>query len=126
MKHDCQSTPFDTLLPALHRRARRLTGNPERAADLAQEAALKVWQAVQDGAEIDALHPYAMTALRNLARSDWRGQRMVEELTEDHASTPHEAPARLACAELRQALANLPAPQARLMAFVAEGETRAC
>lgn len=114
---------FDALLPQLHRRARRLTSCPDEAADLAQEAALRVWQHQCDGTPIDNARAYAMTALHNLARSRWRRRQNWAELTEDIAAVSPEAPQRIACAELRAALTRLPDAQADLMALVAQGET---
>lgn len=114
---------FDDLLTSLHRRARRLTSCPHEAADLAQETALKVWQRGIDGAPIDNTQAYAMTALRNLARTRWRDRKPWDELQDNTATTPPEAPRRIACAELRAAMVRLPAPQAELMHLVAEGET---
>lgn len=114
---------FEDLLALLHRRARRLTACPDEAADMAQETALKIWQARLDGREMDNLQAYAMTALRNLAHTRWRDRKPWDELKDDMASTPPDAPRRIACAELRAAMMRLPKAQAELMALVAEGET---
>ncbi|MHA6262091.1 RNA polymerase sigma factor [Arenibacterium sp. CAU 1754] len=111
------------LLRAMTRRAYRLTTCPHEAADLVQDAALKIWMQRQAGADILDEQAYAMTVLHNLARSHWRARRPFDELQEDTASTLPDAPARIACAEMRAALLRLPAEQARLMALVAEGET---
>ncbi|MBJ6370310.1 RNA polymerase sigma factor [Sedimentitalea arenosa] len=112
-----------TLIARLHARARRLRSCPEEAADLAQDAALRLWQRQVTGQRIDNPEAYAMTALANLARSRWRANRPSEEFREDMAMTAPEAPARLAVAELRRAMARLPPEQAALMALVAAGET---
>ncbi|MAY85731.1 MAG: hypothetical protein CML02_03255 [Pseudooceanicola sp.] len=114
---------FDILLKTLHKRARRLSRCPDEAADLAQDTAVKVWQSASAGARIDNLDAYAMTSLRNMARSRWRRQTEGEELTDDMATTLPDAPQRLACADLRAAMARLPRAQAGLMALIAEGET---
>ncbi len=114
---------FDHLVAALHRRARALTNSPENAADLAQDAALRTWQALQSGAEIRALQPYAMTALHNLARSQRRNRRVFEPLSEDSASTQHAGDARLLNEELNCAIARLPAAQADLLKLLQSGET---
>jgi RNA polymerase sigma-70 factor (ECF subfamily) len=114
---------FDILLKTLHKRARRLSRSPDEAEDLAQDTAVKVWQSASQGARIDNLDAYAMTSLRNMARSRWRRQEAGEELTDDMATTLPDAPQRLACADLRAALSRLPASQAGLMALIAEGET---
>ncbi len=118
-----QNDGFDAILKLLHQRARSLVSCPQDAADLAQETALKLWQRQCNGSCPDDLAGYAMTALRNGARSRWRGRRVWQELTEDMATTPPEAPGRIACAELRAALSRLPPPQNALMVLVAEGET---
>jgi len=118
------SPEFARLLTALHRRARRLDRCPEEAADLAQEAAMKLLQKLESGARIDRPEAYAMTALANLARSRWRGKRPSEELTDDAATTEPDALARIACGEIAAAIARLPEPQARLIQLVAVGETR--
>lgn len=119
-----QSTDdFDSLVKRLHRRARRLNANPADAADLAQEVALKLWHQHCTGVQIDNEQAYAMTALHNLARSRWRNRRVFEELQDDTAATPPDALRRIACAQLRAAVARLPPPQGELMALVAAGET---
>ena len=115
--------PFNTILALLHRRARALVACPHEAADLAQDTALKLWQQQRQGGDPDDLVAYAMTALRNQARSRWRARRPWQELQEDMATTPPEAPCRIACAELRAALTRLPETQSDLMALVADGET---
>ncbi len=114
---------IDTLMPRLVARARRLTGNPEEAEDLAQETALRLLQLQKDEADIDAPDRYAMVMLHNLVRARWRRQRPTEELSEGLLQTPPAAPARLACAELRSAIARLPRNQARLMVLVMQGES---
>ena len=114
---------FATILTLLHRRARTLVACPAEAADLAQDTALKLWQRLGDGAEPDDLAAYAMTALRNQARSHWRARKPWQELREDMATTQPEAPCRIACAELRAALTRLPKTQGELMGLVASGET---
>lgn len=114
---------FTTLARTLHSRARQLRSCPQEAADLAQDTALRVWQQHRSGAKIDNLRAYALVALHNLARSRWRSRTAWVELEEDMASTPPDAPRRLACAQLRDALTRLPPDQARLMSLVAGGET---
>lgn len=114
---------FQDLLPRLHRRARRLVGCPEDAADLAQEAALQVWGHLQAGTPVRNPEAYAMTALRNLAHSRWRRHVVLEPLETETAITSPEAPRRMACTELRAAMARLPEAQARLIHLVETGET---
>ena len=95
--HPCD-TSFDTLLPRLMRRARKLTSSPEDAADLAQDAALRLWLHLQDGAVIANPEAYAMRILSNLAHSAWRAHRPVEPLEEDTLPVLPDAPGRIACA----------------------------
>ena len=114
---------FAAMLAMLHRRARHLAPCPHEAADIAQAAALKVWQRQCSGTGIDDITAYAMTTLRNQARSRRRDKKPWEELRDDMATTAPDAPARIACAELRAALTRLPRAQADLMALVAQGET---
>lgn len=111
------------LLPRLRARARRLTRTAEEAEDLAQEVALKLWQLLAEAAPIDAPDRYAMVMLHNLARQRWRGARRTETLTEDMLVTAPSAPARLACAELRAAIARLPCDQRVCMELVMAGDT---
>jgi len=111
------------VLPMLTRRARKLCDNPTDAADLAQEAALKIWQRHHSGAAIADPRAYAMTTLRNIARSEWRARHEMDELADDMASAPPEAPRVIACAELRAAIERLPDDQADLLKLVMTGET---
>ena len=114
---------LETLLPRLHRRARALVGCPEDAADLAQDAALQVWRHLGAGRPVENLEAYAMTTLRNLARSRWRRLIVFDPLDTDTATTEPEAPGRIACSELRAAVARLPEAQARLVRLIETGET---
>lgn len=111
------------LLPLLNRRARRLTDNPVDAADLAQEAALKIWQRYQSGAHIADPRAYAMTTLRNIARAAWRARLQTDALEDNSATTQPDAPRMIACAELRAAIDRLPEDQATLLKLVMTGET---
>ncbi|QFT59712.1 ECF RNA polymerase sigma factor RpoE [Sulfitobacter sp. THAF37] len=111
------------LLPRLRARARRLTRSAEEAEDLAQEVALKMWQLLAEDTRIDAPDRYAMIMLHNLARYRWRGARRTEELTEDMVVTAPLGPARLACAELRAAIARLPRDQRACMEMIVAGDT---
>jgi len=115
--------PVSHILPRLRARARRLCRTHDEAEDLTQETALRVWQALHRNDGIQAPDRYAMITLHNLARSHWRARQDTEELADDMAQTAPAAPARIACAELRAAIARLPADQADLMAQVLAGES---
>ena len=119
MKND---DAFETLMPRLRKRAQRLCRTPEEAEDLAQETALKLWQVLLGPDKIDQPEHYAMIMLHNLARQRWRARRDTEELAEDMAQTPPAAPARLACAEARAAIARLPEAQCDVMKHLLAGE----
>ena len=119
------SLPAELLdvLPLLNRRARRLTDNPVDAADLAQEAALKIWQRYQSGGQIADPRAYSMTTLRNIARANWRARQPTDVLEDDMVTTEPDAPRMIACAELRDAINRLPDDQAKLLKLVMTGET---
>ena len=114
---------FCALMARLQRQARRLTANEEDAADLAQEAGLKLWQRLERAPAPDNTEAYSMTMLRNLARSRWRMRRPTETFDETMVAIEPDAPRRIACKEVEEAMARLPPAQARLMARVAGGET---
>ena len=114
--------PFETLLPRLRKRARRLCRTAEEAEDLAQETALKLWQVLKGPTDIERPDHYAMIMLHNLARQRWRNRHETEELADDMAQTPPAAPARLACAEARAAIARLPDAQCDVMQHLLAGE----
>lgn len=116
-------TDLTALLPKLEARARRLTGDPDAAQDLAQEAALKLWSARREGREIEDFEAYAMTTLRHLVTSRWRSRVVAEPLEEDCATTPPDALVRISLARTQAAIDRLPDAQARLMRYVVEGDT---
>ncbi|MCX7559518.1 RNA polymerase sigma factor [Sulfitobacter sp. F26204] len=111
------------LLPKLQRRARRLALNRAEAEDMAQETVLRLWQRLNSQQVIDAPERYAMTMLHNLARQRWRKGHRTEQLTEDMAQIAPVAPARIACAQLIEAIGDLPRDQAVVMNLVVTGET---
>ncbi|MFD2738713.1 RNA polymerase sigma factor [Sulfitobacter aestuarii] len=120
---DLHSDILTELWPRLTRRARRLSRSREEAEDLAQEAVLRLCQALRGGAQITAPDRYAMILLHNLARQRWRQRRETESYEDDMIGTQPEAPGRIACAELQAAILRLPEDQAALMSLVAAGET---
>ena len=118
------SDEFAAALPQLRRLARALTKDPARAEDLVQEAFLRVWSRLAEGAEIDSLAPYLKETLRNLARRpDARTAPAGEPLSE--VAEPAVAPdsiLRLTLDEVAEALAELPAEEARLFSHLIAGE----
>ncbi len=110
------------LIPQLERLARILAPSPEAAEDLAQEALMQVWRRLRAGGGIVDLRPYLMTVLRNAARKPAQ-ERQSEELTERNAGTvPAHQLIRLACEDVKRALARLPEEQRELLApLLAEG-----
>ncbi|MEM6941094.1 MAG: RNA polymerase sigma factor [Pseudomonadota bacterium] len=118
-----QRETVTNLLPKLERRAQRLLGNTSEAEDLAQEAALRLWQQLQRAETIAAPERYAMVMLHNLARRRWRARRESEELTEDMIETAPLAPVRLAWRACEDAIAGLPPEQAAVLSLVLQGET---
>ncbi|MEO0936878.1 MAG: sigma-70 family RNA polymerase sigma factor [Pseudomonadota bacterium] len=111
------------LLPALRRRARRLTRSEADAEDLLQDVMVRLLSGLAKGRQIDDLPRYAMRALSNEARSRWRRGTRCEELRDDAAFELPVAEARLTCAETLRAIEELPRAQADLMRRVAAGET---
>lgn len=110
---DTRARALTELMPALLARARRITSSAAEAEDLAQEALLRVWARLQGGAEIDDLAPYLMTVLRHAGH---RRPAATAELTEAREpATPGAAPGRIACNDVAQSLARLPAEQAVLI-----------
>lgn len=114
---------LNALLPRLKARARRLTGDMIEAEDLAQETALRLWQTLEKGVQIEDPERYAMTTLRHLSASRWRSRTQVEELQEDTLSTAPDAPARLVCSDVTAAITRLPADQQHLMTRIYDGQT---
>ena len=111
------------LMPKLMRRARRLARSRDEAEDMAQDCALRLWQALRAEGSVLAPERYAMIMLHNLARQRWRSRRVTEALTEEMLQAAPLAPARIACAELQSAIDRLPEDQAALMRLVMAGET---
>lgn len=120
--HPTSTEDLKNVMPKLRRRARRLSDSPEVAEDLVQDAALRIWTRLDAGEEIDNMDAYALTALNNLARQGWRDRKPMDEMKEDIASTPPNAPGLLACRDILQAIADLPKGQSDLLTLIAMGE----
>ena len=114
-------TDLTALAQRLRRRAQRLGALPSDAEDMAQETLLRLMQrmARQD---VDAPEHYAMIILQNLIRAGWRARVELTELEEDSASTQPVGDSRLAVADLRAAIEQLPPEQAEVMHLVLQGE----
>lgn len=119
MTHDCKqgAQELTALMPALSRLARILAPTPDQADDLMQDALLRVWARLQKGGEIDDLRPYLMTTLRNAST---KPPKQDQELTEQNTpSHPAEIWDRFACADVINAMTNMPDNLADLLAPLA-------
>lgn len=110
------------LAPVLMRRASRLANNQAEAEDMVQDTLLKLYQRLENGADIQDLRAYGMRTLSNRAQRYWRA-RFGDTLEEDMASIDPDAPLRLDCADALAAIAQLPAHQREIMQWVVDGET---
>ena len=116
---------IQALMPGLMRLARILAPNRSAAEDLAQEAMLKVWARLADGAVIAALKPYLNTVIRRLAR-----EAPAPEVTAEDWDVADELGSaagylRLCWRDVDAALDRLPPPQGDLLRGVAAGRSYA-
>ena len=111
------------LIPDLTRLARFLAGNRDAAQDLVQETLLRLLHRQKTLTEIDDIHGYARTILRNLYRRSLRstGEETVADLPEIGA--PPEAFAAIALQELLDIMAGLPPEQVEVLSLVLDGDT---
>ncbi|MDV4145651.1 RNA polymerase sigma factor [Shimia sp. FJ5] len=109
---------FAQLRTRLLRKSRRYGSEAE---DLVQEAILKLFTHLAEGAEIDNLEAYATTTLHNLARSRWRKMVATEEFDEGMTVTEADASVHLEARETLAAIDALPYHQASLLRLVAKG-----
>ncbi len=111
MTSDAQT--LTDLMPSLIRLARILAPSPDMAEDMAQEALLRVWARMKNGATIEDLRPYLMTTLRNAST---KPAQQHQELTEQNTpGKPAEVWSRFACGDVNDAITRLPADQADLL-----------
>lgn len=119
---------FDAHFPRLFRYLDRITGDPDLAADLAQEAFLRLYR---KGAVPDAPEAWLITVARNLFRnarttSARRGRLLSGERGRGGHGDPPPSPARALEAErtrrrVRAALDDLPERERSLLLLRAEG-----
>ena len=118
--HTC--TMDDITLTRLRNRARRLSGHPQDAEDLCQDACLALLERQANGAQIDRPLPYMMTALRHAVYA--APKRVLVPLEEDEAPLVEDATLPCFCAEVLRAIEELPKPDRALLRRVAfEGLT---
>ena len=123
MRSSPEAEAYRHLLRRLERRARRLVSDRDLAADLAQEAALRLWRRQQTGTAPRQPDAYAMIVLRNLVASHWRAGPGPEPLEDNTAAVAPAAPVRLALRDLCTAIDGLPAEHTVLLRLTAQGIT---
>ena len=106
------------LRPKLERRARRFGPDAE---DLVQDTVLRLFTHLSDQRDIRDLEAYAMTTLRNLARSRWRRQIATEELDEQMSITETDASTLLEVKQTLAAIDTLSDPHAAILRHVQNG-----
>ncbi len=109
-------------IPALRAFAFSLCNSRDRADDLVQETLLSAWAHLDRFHEGTNMGAWLFTILRNHFRSGWRKRRrLVEDVDGKHASHLTAPPAQdgwAAFADLRYALARLPAEQREAVILV--------
>lgn len=106
------------LRTKLDQRARRFGPDAE---DLVQETMLRLCTHLSEDRDIRDLEAYAMTTLRNLARSRWRRQFETEELEDYMSITETDASDLLAVKETLAAIDTLSEHHASLLRLVRDG-----
>lgn len=126
--HDCFVALFDTHFRRLFRYLDRLSGEPELAADLAQEAFVRLYRrgSLPDAPEA-WLISVAMNLFRNVKSSRSRHRRLLTVSRGEAAhSDPQRPPDEAVVAEetrlrVRSAIDRLPERERRLLLLHAEG-----
>lgn len=126
--HDCFVDLFNAHFHRLYRTLDRLSGDPDLASDLAQEAFIKLYRR---GSAPDApeawLITVAMNLLRNASSTRRRRLRLLSptrgEITQSDPPPPpgHAADAEESRRRVRAALDRLPERERRLLLLQAEG-----
>jgi RNA polymerase sigma-70 factor (ECF subfamily) len=118
---------YDEVLPPLFRYCQRLTGDPDAAEDVAQEAFVRLLDRKVTG-ERPALRVWLFTVATHLIRDRWRVTQNRRRLLEVNPVTPGSAPdpereteRRQEVASVRQALEGLDARDRELLLMREEG-----
>lgn len=115
---------IETLVPALRRYARALTGNADQADDLVQDCLERAIAKQSLWRPTGPLRPWLFKIMINLHRNERRRQRRSPEhealdILPFEPSSPATQGARLALAETAAALDRLPAEQREALLLVA-------
>lgn len=115
---------IETLVPALRRYARALTGNADQADDLVQDCLERAIAKQSLWRPIGPVRPWLYRIMINLHRNDRRRRRGSPEpealdLLSFEPASPATQGARLALAETASALDSLPADQREALLLVA-------
>ncbi|MCM5558531.1 sigma-70 family RNA polymerase sigma factor [Pleomorphomonas sp. JP5] len=115
---------IETLVPALRRYARALTGNADRADDLVQDCLERAISKQSLWRPIGPVRPWLFKIMINLHRNDHRKRRgspepEALELLSVEPASPATQGARLALAETAAALDRLPVEQREALLLVA-------
>lgn len=109
-------------IPALRAFAISLSGKPDRADDLVQEALMKAWANMASYAPGTNLRAWVFTILRNIFYSQYRKRKREVEDADGHLaermSTPPEQIGHMEFADFRVALQKLPADQREALILV--------
>jgi RNA polymerase sigma-70 factor (ECF subfamily) len=126
--HDCFVALFDVQFPRLFRYLDRLSGEPDLAADVVQEAFVRLYRR---GTMPDApeawLISVAMNVFRDVKSSRSRRRRLLTQArSEGVLADPPPSPDQVALAEesrlrVRRAIDRLPQRERRLLLLSAEG-----
>ena len=118
---------YDEVFPPLHRYCQRLTGDPDAAEDVAQEAFVRLLDRKVVG-ERRALRVWLFTVATHLIRDRWRVSQNRRRLLEINPVLPsagpdpeQEAERRLEVAGVRRALDGLEARDRELLLMREEG-----
>lgn len=118
---------YDEVFPPLYRYCQRLTGDPDTAEDVAQEAFVRLLDRKVEG-ERPALRVWLFTVATHLIRDRWRVTSNRRRLLEIHPVTPGASPdpeaeavRRQEVAGVRRALEGLEARDRELLLMREEG-----